>query len=95
MKQFDPSKTISYTNPTFVRMYFFKGGYMKTGLKIFSALLLLILIGLTALIIIKVIDVKKGKSLAQLEYTNTLCKPFNHVGSVEKLTILPVIRLFC
>ncbi len=67
---------------------------MKTGLKIFSAILLIIFIGFSAFILIKVIDVKKGKPLAELEYKNTPCKTFELVGSVENLTILPVIDYF-
>jgi 7,8-dihydropterin-6-yl-methyl-4-(beta-D-ribofuranosyl)aminobenzene 5'-phosphate synthase len=64
---------------------------MKIFLKIIAGIFLLIIICLTAFVIIKTVDVNKGKTLAEQEYKNTRYNAFKNFGSVKNLSITPLI----
>lgn len=64
---------------------------MKIFLKINAGIFLFIIICLAAFVIIKTIDVNKGKVLAEQEYKNTQCNAFDNFGSVKNLSISPII----
>jgi 7,8-dihydropterin-6-yl-methyl-4-(beta-D-ribofuranosyl)aminobenzene 5'-phosphate synthase len=64
---------------------------MKIFLKIFTGIFLFIILCLAAFIVIKTVDVNKGKELAEQEYKNTRCNAFENFGSVKNLSITPLI----
>jgi 7,8-dihydropterin-6-yl-methyl-4-(beta-D-ribofuranosyl)aminobenzene 5'-phosphate synthase len=64
---------------------------MKLFFKILAGILLFIIICLGVFIIVKTIDVNKGKVLAEQEYQNKRCNLFENFGLVKTLSITPLI----
>lgn len=64
---------------------------MKLFFKILAGILLFIVICLGVFIVVKTIDVNRGKMLAEQEYKNTRCNLFENFGSVKNLSITPII----
>lgn len=64
---------------------------MKSFFKILAGTLLFIIVCLGVFVIVKTIDVNKGKVLAEKEYQNTQCNFFENFGSVKTLSIIPLI----
>ncbi len=64
---------------------------MKSFFKILAGTLLFIIVCLGVFVIVKTIDVNKGKVLAEKEYQNTQCNFFENFSSVKTLSIIPLI----